>query len=195
MNIICIKFLKLTMSVEDIIGTLSNINLSFNNQIVPQLPNSVYQENINGYIFNCFDNNEISYYYNISRCKWIPFRNRNKENNTKIFFVDEHILSFEQINNLEYYNNLLGSLIFMEEWKIDECFPGYSFSSLGRMKLKNGEISERKTNGNGYIIINICNNCGETGQHRIHRIIAKLFIMKVNEEFFVWHMSKTRYCS
>ena len=73
------------MSVEDIIGALSNINLSSNNQIVPQLPNSVYQENINGYIFNCCDNNEISYYYNVSRCKWIPFRNRNKENNTKIF--------------------------------------------------------------------------------------------------------------
>ena len=113
MNIICIKFLKLTMSVEDIIGTLSNIKLSFNNQIVPQLPNSVYQENINGYIFNCFDNNEISYYYNISRCKWIPFRNRNKENNTKIFFVDEHILSFEQINNLEYYNNLRYDITFL----------------------------------------------------------------------------------
>lgn len=68
MNIIIIKFFKLTMSVEDITNTLSRINLSF--------------------------------------------------------------------NNLEYYNNILGSLIFIKEWKFDECYPGYSFSSLGRMKLK-----------------------------------------------------------
>lgn len=135
-----------------------------------------YKECINGYIYYCGDINDISYYYDTNRNKWLPFRDNTDENNTKTFFIDDFILSLEQICNLEYYNSIINLLTITEEWKTHESFHGYSFSSFGRLKLKNGELSDCRSNNNGYIVVNICNSNGERKKYRLHRIIAELFI-------------------
>ncbi len=82
----------------------------------------------------------------------------------KIYDVFEYKLSKEQISNLEYYRWTLTFCEKYEDWKE---YDGYLISSLGRVKTKDGRLSERIANGNGYILLK-----GE----RVHRLVATLFI-------------------
>lgn len=149
-------------------GTTSNLNSIMDGQI--------YYDLYKGYNITCMNKSGISYLYNNFRNKWLPFRNLDKLQDKKIFFIDEYILSYEQISDLNLYRSIIEKLAFMEEWRIHPSFPGYEFSSLGRMKLKDGRISEREVNGNGYIIVFITNDCGECKQNRLHRIITEIFV-------------------
>lgn len=87
----------------------------------------------------------------------------------KTYDVFEYNLTFEQISNLEYYKNILDLCDYMEEW---EYYEGYYISSLGRVKLKDGRLSDRKTHVDGYITFN---------NEKIHRLVAKLFIENNDE--------------
>jgi hypothetical protein len=152
--------------IDSLIDSIDNLKINKND-------NTPSIELINGYQYYTFDKDGVSYYYDYNRTKWIPFRSIEKN---KFFFIDENILTLEQISDLSYYRNILLKLLTFEEWQISGEYPGYQFSSLGRIKLKNGEISDRKQNSNGYIKSQLVDKDGETKSVAIHRIISMIFI-------------------
>lgn len=120
-------------------------------------------------------NEDIIYYFCIKRNKYIPCRNMNKELNRTRFFIDETILDYDQISNYETYKSIRDSYSQYEEWKESTEFPGYAFSSYGRLKLKTGAISNISPSDDGYIKVRLS---GKNGKLNIsyHRALAYLFL-------------------
>lgn len=120
-------------------------------------------------------NEDIIYYYCLKRNRYIPCRNMNKELNRSRFFIDDTILDYNQISNYETYKSIRDTYIQFEEWRESSEFPGYLFSSLGRLKLKNGAISNISPRDDGYIKVTLS---GKNGKLRIsyHRALAFLFL-------------------
>lgn len=114
------------------------------------------------------------YYHCNKRQRWIPCRNTNKELNKTRFFIDDNILTYDQISDFDFYRNTVELYLEYEEWKVWSEFPEYEFSNLGRMKLKNGAISIRIPGDDGYVKVVLKHNENRRSIS-LHRVIAMLF--------------------
>lgn len=110
------------------------------------MPNTTNSNNIKDIIFG----NTICYFCS-KRNGFIYYKNNDKTLDRERFFIDNTQLTFEQISNYENYRQIRDLYIPYEEWKIDPEFPGYQFSSLGRLKLKSGIISQILPISDGYV--------------------------------------------
>ena len=79
-----------------------------------------------------------------------------------------------------------------EEWRKIENYPGYYISSLGRLRLLNGRISDVKPHDSGYIRYNIVNNLGKNKSEMAHQLVAKAFISNPENKKFVDHIDRDR---
>lgn len=81
-----------------------------------------------------------------------------------------------------------------EEWiDIEGYETKYMISNTGKVfsLLTNKELSQNKTNGNGYKICCLCNN-GQKKNFYIHRLVAKHFIENPKEHGVVNHLDSDR---
>jgi hypothetical protein len=142
----------------------------------------------NNIIFNEFQYNNdgnIIYYYCQKRCTWIHCRNYDKTLDRERFFIDDTQLTFEQISNYEIYKQVRDQYIQYEEWRIDTDCVDYSYSSLGRFKLKNGMISDVNPAQDGYVKVQLSyvkNKIRIITKISLHRKIAGLFIFNDNPQ-------------
>ena len=139
--------------------------------------NEIYLEIIENVQYHIIYKNGISYYYNQLINKWLPFRNNTSNN---LFLLIEYILTYEQISDFNYYKYIISKLSQYEEWKINEKYPGYKFSSLGRVKTPTGYISDSNPHPNGYIYCSIKLANGERKTIVLHRLIAETFLNNNN---------------
>ena len=77
----------------------------------------------------------------------------------------------------------------VEEWKDLEFNSNYQISNFGRVfsKSKNIYLSQNRTNGNGYKIINMITN-GKRTNYYIHRLVAIHFLDKIDGKNIVDHI-------
>lgn len=154
--------------------TVTNINNN-NTTYINNNTTIVYSNTttINGITY--WWNNDICYYLCTKRNKYIPCRNVLSEMNRTRFFIDETVLTYEQMSNYDTYRSVLEMYCQYEEWRESPNFPGYAFSSYGRFKLKTGTISISKPKDDGYIKVSLSSN-GSKINIALHRVIAYLFI-------------------
>jgi hypothetical protein len=69
----------------------------------------------------------------------------------------------------------------------------YRISNTGKVysRLSNKELSQNKTNGNGYKIVSLCLE-GDIKNHYIHRLVAEHFIDNPNGDKIVNHLDSDR---
>lgn len=80
----------------------------------------------------------------------------------------------------------------MEIWKTKDYLQGYYFSNLGRYKIGlNGKPKTPRTRSNGYCTV-LSGNKNYKGTWLIHRIIADLFIDKIEGKNIVDHINGLR---
>lgn len=80
-----------------------------------------------------------------------------------------------------------------EIWKNNLEYPGYLFSSLGRIKLKSGRITNKKVRSDGYIRSSFYNKDGNIVNKLFHVIIAETFIESIPNKKFVNHINGIRH--
>ena len=86
---------------------------------------------------------------------------------------------------MEYINNL-------QQWMQVREFPNYMISSCGRvMNIKTFRVLKPGMDGRGYLYVNLCKD-GEVSNKKIHRLVAKAFILNLTDLPCVDH--KDRNC-
>lgn len=80
-----------------------------------------------------------------------------------------------------------------EIWIINSEYPDYQFSSLGRVRLKYGEISKNKPRSDGYMRSSFTNKEGKTINKLFHVLIAETFIPRIEYKEFVNHKNGIRH--
>lgn len=80
----------------------------------------------------------------------------------------------------------------MEIWKTEDYLHGYYFSNLGRYKIGlNGNPKTPRTRSNGYCTV-LSGNKKYKGTWLMHRIVAELFIEKIEGKNIVDHINGLR---
>jgi len=87
-------------------------------------------------------------------------------------------------------NNSIDSLI--EEWKFCKKYPGYQFSSLGKMKTPTGYISKANPHPSGYIYVSVKLENKTTITKFLHTIIAETFLENPENKPCVNHINGIR---
>lgn len=77
-----------------------------------------------------------------------------------------------------------------EKWAQIPGYSKYSASTLGRIKLQNGRITEGRIAKSGYRYITLCNNSGEFKSRPVHRLVALTWIPNPENKPFVDHIDR-----
>ena len=73
----------------------------------------------------------------------------------------------------------------IERWA--EYYPGYDISSLGRVRLPNGNFSKAKPGPDGFTRVVLLNPEGQTEVHLIQQLVAEAFLPKVEGKTYARH--------
>ena len=80
-----------------------------------------------------------------------------------------------------------------EIWKTIEDFPNYEVSTFGNIKNKTTEkLLKLQKNYSGYLNISLLNNNKKSFRCKVHRLVAKAFIINPENKLTVNHIDKIR---
>lgn len=80
----------------------------------------------------------------------------------------------------------------MEQWKEISDAPGYSVSSLGKVRGKSGKLLYLTPKHSGYVLVTLFVDKKASGR-MVHRLVAEAFLPKPEEKSIVNHVNGTRH--
>ncbi len=93
--------------------------------------------------------------------------------------------------SIPYYYNFTKEELETEQWKELEEYPKYKFSNLGRVRMLNGKISNRKIRKDGRIQSEFKNKDGKFIPKGVHILIALVWIPNPENKKTVDHIIST----